>query len=250
MFSELDNDTIAYVVKSNPEVETIIQSIIDDNKRTTSMFVHELRNPLSLLKSTIQYIETKHPETREFKYWDQMQDLVHDLEHMMADASQLNTYNGLNKEESDFIALILGISNSFMPQASQQKIDFTLNIHPDCEALLSSYYCDIIKMKQAISNLIKNAFEAVAPGNYINVELAAVALEEQIPTKFYIKIKNNGAVIPEDKLENIFTPFVTYKKGGTGVGLAIVKKIVNLHFGSIGVTSDEAETCFTIILPL
>ncbi len=56
-------------------------------------------NPLSLLKGTIQYIESKHPETKEFKYWNQLQDLVNDMEHMMVDASLLNTVNILSKEK-------------------------------------------------------------------------------------------------------------------------------------------------------
>ena len=45
-----------------------IQKIMDDNKRLTSMFIHELRNPLSLIKGTLQYIEIKHQEVKEYKY--------------------------------------------------------------------------------------------------------------------------------------------------------------------------------------
>ncbi len=250
MFSEQSNDTLACLVKTHPELETILQSIIADNKRTTSMFVHELRNPLSLLRGTIQYIETKHPETAEYKYWYQLQDLVNDMEQMMAEASLLNTFNTLSKADTDLIALINSVKNSFMPQAISLQIDLALTIEPGCAPYFSSYSCDALKLKQALSNLIKNAFEATKPGNYIHISLSKIPGNEQTLSKIAFQIKNNGLPIPEDELENIFTPFVTYKKGGTGVGLAVVKKIADLHYGSISVISKEEFTEFTLLLPL
>lgn len=251
MFSEVNNDTLACMVKTNPELENIIQAITTDNKKTTSMFVHELRNPLSLLKGTIQYIETKHPEVKEFKYWDQMQDLLNDMEHIMSDASLLNVCNYIHKESTNLISLIDNISSSFMPQALTKGIDLSLTVAPGCEDYFTSYPCDPVKMKQVFANLIKNAFEATASGNFIHINLNYLPGESPMPSKLSIKISNNGQPIPEDVIANIFVPFVTYnKKGGTGIGLALVKKIIDLHYGSIFVESNEALTSFTIQLPL
>lgn len=250
MISEFNNDTLACMVKENPDFESVIRSIITENKRTTSMFVHELRNPLSLLKGTIQYIETKHPETREFKYWNQMQDLVNDMETMMADATLLNTCNYVMKDNTNLVTLINSVRDSFMPQAINQQIDLKISVEPDCEVYFKSYNCDSIKLKQAFSNLIKNAFEATSPGDYIHINLSYIPGDNQLPSKLSIQISNNGAPIPEDEFENIFVPFVTYKKGGTGVGLAIVKKVIDLHYGSVCVCSDTKQTSFTILLPL
>lgn len=250
MLSDISNDTLANLVKNNPELETVIQSITSENKRITSIFVHELRNPLALLKGTIQYIETKHPEVNGFKYWNQLQDLVNDMEHMTADASLLNTANILSKEDSDLIALVKGIHCGYMSQAIIQQIDFSLFIEPDCEPFFSFYNCDPRKIKQALSNLVKNAFEATKPGNYIHIHLSGLFGDDYAPNKLSIQVTNNGPPIPEDEIETIFTPFVTYKKGGTGVGLAVVKKIIDLHYGSVTVASDEDATTFTILLPL
>ncbi len=250
MLSDISNDTLANLVKNNPELETVIQNITSENKRITSIFVHELRNPLALLKGTIQYIETKHPEVNDFKYWDQLQDLVNDMEHMMADASLLNMANNLSKEDVDLIALIKGIHCGYMSQAVLQQIDFSLFIEPGCEAFFSYYNCDPRKIKQALINLIKNAFEAVTPGNYIHINLSCLFGDDDTPSKLSIQVSNSGLPIPEDEIKTIFTPFVTYKKGGTGVGLAVVKKIIDLHYGSVTVASDEDATTFTILLPL
>jgi signal transduction histidine kinase len=250
MLSDINNDTLACMVKSNPELETAIQTIIDQNKQTTSIFVHELRNPLSLLKGTIQYIEAKHPESKGFKYWNQLQDLVNDIEHMIVDVSLLNTYNHLDKEIIDLSALVDNVSNSFMPQAIAQQIELTLTTDPDCVSYFQSYLCDQQKLKQALSNLVKNAFEATCPGNYIHIHMSYLPEDHDSPKKLSLQISNNGSPIPEDEIGTIFTPFVTYKKGGTGVGLAVVKKIIDLHYGSIRVTSNENSTSFTILLPL
>lgn len=250
MLSEINNDALATIVKSNPDFEKIIQTINADYKKTTSMFVHELRNPLSLLKGTLQYIEAKNPETKEFKYWDQLQLLISDMEHIMTDASLLNVCNYIHKESTNLIRLLENTKSNFMPQAITKQIDLTLIVDPEGEEHFTSYDCDPIKIKQVFHNLIKNAFEATAPGNYIHIVLKYLPGEDPTPAKLSIQINNNGQPIPQDLLENIFVPFVTYKKGGSGIGLAIVKRIIDLHYGSISVDSDEKLTSFKILLPV
>jgi signal transduction histidine kinase len=250
MLSEINNDSLAAMIKTNPQFEAEIKAIIDDNKKTTSMLVHELRNPLCLLKGTVQYIEQKHPEAATFKYWDQMQQLLDDMDQIMSDASLLNTCNYLHKEDTDLFALVKNMVSSYMPQAITEKIELSLNIEPDCEEYFKSYSCDSIKMKQVFGNLIKNAFEAVEPGNFIHIVLKYLPGEAPSPAKLSFEISNNGPPIPEYALKDIFVPFITYKKGGTGVGLAIVKKVIDLHYGNVCVSSDESLTSFTVQLPL
>ncbi len=249
MFSEINNDALACIIKNNPEVEPIITSIIDDNKKTTSMFVHELRNPLSLLKGTLQYMEQKHPEAKDFKYWDQLQELVDDMEHIMADASLLNICNYLHKDFTNLKELSESVISSFMPEALNKEIDLTLTVDPNSEKFFIHYSCDSTKLKQVFSNLVKNAFEATNPGNFIHIALKYLPGEDNCPAKLSFEISNNGKAIPEDEIQTIFTPFVTYKKGGTGVGLALVKRVIDLHYGSIFVNSNDNLTSFTIHLP-
>ncbi len=249
MLSEINNDTLANMIKANPELESIIQTITAANKKTTSTLVHELRNPLALLKGTIQYIEMKHPDIKEYKYWDQVQDLINDMERIMQDASMLNNTTILNKENQDLVALMENIISSFMPQAITKEVELVLNIAPDSEAAFRSYSCDGGKLKQVFTNMIKNAFEATKQGDFIHIALAHLPGVADSPAKLSITLSNNGQPIPEEALELIFQPFVTYKKGGTGVGLALARKVIDLHYGSIEVTSNEELTSFTILLP-
>ena len=250
MLSEINNDTIAGMIKTNPELEQLLGSITATQKQTASMFVHELRNPLALLKGTIQYIEMKHPEVSEFKYWDQVQELINDMENLMQDASILNNSTSLNKEDTDLISLFETILDNFMPQAITQEIDLSLTVAPECDTFFRYYHCDSGKLKQVFTNMIKNAFEATTPGDFIHIILKQYPVQENSPAKLAIFIENNGQPIPEEAIEKIFLPFVTFKKGGTGVGLALAKKVIDLHYGSISVVSNQNLTAFTILLPL
>lgn len=228
--------------------EDAIQKIMEEYKKTTSMFIHELRNPLSLLKGTLQYIEMKHSEVKSYKYWSQLFELIQEMENMMADASMLNSSTTLNLQNTDLKTLIQGVVQNYTPQADNEHKKLSMNISPESESVLSSYPCDAAKMKQVISNLIKNALEATSPDNFIEVSVSVVS-EDDHPL-LSVQISNNGQQIPEDEIGTIFQPFVTYKKGGTGVGLALAKRVIENHMGRISVSSTESLTSFTILLPI
>ncbi|NLZ83176.1 MAG: HAMP domain-containing histidine kinase [Clostridiales bacterium] len=250
MLSKINNDNLDYFIKNNPEAEQAIENILNENKQTMSFFTHELRNPLSLIKGTLQYIETKHPEAKDYKYWDQIPDLINDMERMISDALAFNKLDTIIKKDTNIVHLITCISNGYTQLALSQGKQLGLTIEPECEDYLTSYLCDPLKLKQGICNLIQNAFEATVPGDYINIYLGMFHEDNISPRGFTIQISNNGLPIDDNEMQNIFTPFVTYKKGGTGIGLAVVKKIVKLHYGDITVGSNPKATTFSIILPL
>lgn len=228
--------------------EEAVQKIMDEYKKMTSMFIHELRNPLSLIKGTLQYIEMRHPETRNYKYWGQLFELIAEMEKMMSDASILNACATLNMEHTNLLSLIQGVANNYKPQAENQQKQLSVRTSPECESVITSYYCDPAKIKQVMSNLIKNALEAISPGNFIEIVISIDSTKAH--PMLSVQVNNNGPKIPEDQIDNILKPFVTYKKGGSGIGLALVKRIVDNHMGSISVSSTDDLTSFNILLPL
>ncbi|NLK75893.1 MAG: HAMP domain-containing histidine kinase [Clostridiales bacterium] len=232
------------------DCKAIIEKIREENSKFFSIFIHELRNPLALIDSTIQYIETVHPEAKNFKYWDQLHDLINDMVTMTSDASILNKCYHLNNKDTNLLTLLNDMVECYKPKALQHKLDLKLIIMPGCETYFSSYNCDPDKIRHAISNLIKNAIEATSPGDFIHITIAYLEEDDTFQSRLSIEVSNNGAPIPEDALDKIFLPFMTFKKGGTGIGLALVKKIVELHYGSIQVESSNKLTKFIILLPL
>lgn len=113
---------------------------------------------------------------------------------------------------------------------------------------------DEILIRQAFTNLLQNSVEAMPEGGELRIN---VNLVEQDRTQrsgageVLIEVLDTGVGIPKDKQEKIFLPFFTLKEKGTGMGLALVHKIILSHNGRITVESAEGEgTTFRIHLPL
>ena len=117
------------------------------------------------------------------------------------------------------------------------------------------------KLVQAILNLVKNAVEAIgdnkSQGRIIiqtsfrpGVRLSVPGSDARISLPLMIQIEDNGAGVPENLREHLFDPFVTTKPNGTGLGLALVAKIINDHGGIIELDSEPNRTVFRVLLPM
>ena len=105
---------------------------------------------------------------------------------------------------------------------------------------------DVDKLKQVFINLIRNACEAVAPGDRVTWYIAPA----QNPNGLTVTIHNGGNPIPPAVLAKMGHPFFTTKPGGNGLGLAIVKRIVEAHGGALTIESTaEAGTTVCVVLP-
>ncbi len=109
-------------------------------------------------------------------------------------------------------------------------------------------YADRTLMSQVLVNLLKNAREAVAelPDGRRRISVrAGIDADERIS----IEVSNAGSPIPSEVAANIFTPFFTTKRDGSGIGLAVSRQIVRLHGGSLRLTHNAADRiAFTIVL--
>ncbi len=122
----------------------------------------------------------------------------------------------------------------------QRRIDFTETLPSN----LPEVFLDGAQLEQVFFNLLKNAMDAVPDGGRIG--LTATVDDGWVG----VTIMDSGAGIPEELLGRIFDPYVTTKAKGNGLGLMIVKRIVEAHGGTIECASRIGEgTCFTIRLP-
>lgn len=110
---------------------------------------------------------------------------------------------------------------------------------------LSPVPVDTPRMKQALVNLLLNAIEASPDGKGVTVR---TCLED---SHIRIDVADNGCGIPPAETDEIFTPFFTMKKGGTGLGLPIAKKIVQAHKGSLEVFNGAGNgATFKVSIPI
>jgi two-component system nitrogen regulation sensor histidine kinase GlnL len=118
------------------------------------------------------------------------------------------------------------------------------------------------KLVQAFLNLIKNAAEAIVDtgdrqGRIVmqtsfrpGVRLSVPGSDQRINLPLMIQIEDNGSGVPDHLKPHLFDPFVTTKHNGTGLGLALVAKIIGDHGGIIECESEAKRTVFRVLLPM
>lgn len=104
---------------------------------------------------------------------------------------------------------------------------------------------DPAALRQAFLNLLRNSAEAARNGAQVRVVVRA----EEDGERMRIVLRDNGVGIPSEHLSKVFVPFYTTKPEGTGLGLALVHRIVTQHGGTLHVTSGPSGTTFTISVP-
>lgn len=154
-------------------------------------------------------------------------------------------FSGLRQPEFSYFSLTDLIDNIqvlYQEYFQQQDIIFSTDFfQPKIQI-----YADEKMLSQVLINLLKNSMQALTeqPEKKINIK---VYIQEKI---LFIKITDNGSGIPSNLLEDIFIPFFTTKKNGTGIGLSLSRQIIRMHGGELSVVSQPFnETSFTISLP-
>ena len=123
----------------------------------------------------------------------------------------------------------------------------SLNSILDLDPAIPNRELDKSKLKMAFFNLVKNGVEALI---YHQTDEPALTFNSRLcnENEIEITITDNGPGMPKEIADNLFIPFKTKKEGGTGLGLTITKKIIDLHAGHIQCHTNESGTSFTIIL--
>lgn len=214
---------------------------------------HELRTPLVALSSTLQMILTRqHGDKRvhdrllhdSAAVLDDMLDNVNDL--LLKTRSDKGMVE-LRWSEVDIAPFIEGSLNLFSAVAKKQHnhIRFLNRLH---KPLL--IYIDRTKLKKVINNLVGNALKFTHLGEVV------VTVDQQ-DDGCVIMVKDSGCGIPVEELELVFSPFyqasnnVFREAQGTGIGLSLVKDLVQMHHGSVAVNSEPNQgSCFTVTLPV
>ncbi len=208
-------------------------------------FAHEIKNPLNGLAIAAQRLQREYPEQNE-EHRKLTTVIIREIDSM---TRILNDFLGLVRpqvrefQEFNLSRLMKEIGVLIREQASEKHIKYTEAIEEDVICAGNSE-----DIKRAIINLLLNAIEAVSSLTTREPEVSVFlkASEDRI----LLVVSDNGMGIPEPALGKIFEPYYTTKKGGTGLGLVIARKIIQEHNGSIEVESREGEgTKFRIIIP-
>ena len=248
-----------HVISSvNALVDSAVKSMDDERKIEKSKdelitnVSHDLRTPLTSIIGYLGLIEDKQYQSEEdiLKYTHtayekakQMKNLVEDL----FEYTKVQQHGApVNIMQIDLNQLLEQLTASVELEGQHRGIEISSKVVPNPLMIEA----DPEKLGRVFNNLVANAFKYGNGASYIRVDA------RQRADKVEVTVANDGTPIPAQSLDHLFERFYRAEAsrsratGGTGLGLAIVKSIVDLHHGTVTVTSDENETAFVVTLPL
>ncbi len=221
-------------------MQTEKQASIDE---LSSSIAHEIRNPIAAAKSLVQQMGEDPTSVENVEY---AKVAIEELDRVEHRVSHLLKYA---KEEDMSFALVnlATVVDSALTQL-RAKLDAAKVAVSRNYIAGPTVQADADKLRGVFVNLLDNAIDALASvpeGRRIDLFLDNGAGAATV------RVRDNGCGIPADKLDRIFNPFFTTKDKGTGLGMAIAKKIVEAHEGTIDVVSEAGRGSeFKVTLPL
>ncbi|KUJ63825.1 histidine kinase [Flavobacteriaceae bacterium CRH] len=207
---------------------------------------HELRTPLNAINGITHLLLEDSPKKRQLKYLESLKFSGNYLTTFINEILEINKIDSTKVEIANTCfnlkELLFNIQTSLQELATANKNYFNLDID---KSIPDNLIGDPTKISQIILNLINNALKFTQNGK-VNVIAKLYAKDEENAT-VYFEIVDTGIGIPEDKLQTVFESFsqgsieVNRKYGGTGLGLTIVKKLIELLGGEIQLKSEVGK---------
>jgi signal transduction histidine kinase len=207
--------------------------------QATAAIVHDLRNPLITILGFARRI--KEGKANINTSAQAVIDSAGDMQEIVNDVLDFAKPHHMELREADICAVISKVCDCCKMKADEKGIVFS--IHLPTEPILISI--ERSHIERVLINLINNAIDASSRGRTI------VIWTEIDTDSINIRIRDYGEGMDKETLENIFIPFYSRKRSGTGLGMAIAKKIIEGHQGNIHIESRVGESTEVIIkLPL
>jgi signal transduction histidine kinase len=211
---------------------------------------HEIKNPLSTMAMNLALLEEEWTrgggepsptERRSLKRVRTLQREVSRLEGILEDFLRFARGGQVNRSPGDLVALVREVLEFMEPELATHEIA----LHAELPASLPMVVLDPGAFRQALINLLVNARQAMPGGGELIVQVRRHGPSVEV------SITDTGVGMDPETLEHCFDLYWSTKKGGTGLGLSTVSRIVAEHEGTISVVSEEGRgTSITIRLPL
>lgn len=238
------DDEIGVLADSINHLAVELQRYRDTRQEFFANISHELRTPITYLEGYAQVLKNHLYETEEEK--DKYLDIIHEeavrLQHLVNDLFELSKMEegqvSLTLEWVDLAEITDNAVNKVKLKAAEKKLSLHTNINKNIPLV----YGDGLRMEQVVLNLLENAVRYTEKGS-ITVELE----HEPNQSYIYLAVEDTGIGIPEQEIPYIFERFYRVEKsrsrqhGGTGLGLPIAKKLVELQGGEILVSSTFGQ---------
>jgi PAS domain S-box-containing protein len=217
-----------------------------------AMLSHELRNPLAPILNAVQLLQLNKGQTpRQQKAHAIIERQVGQLTHLVDDLMEVSrALTGriqLRREQIAVNGIVERAVETARPLIDQRRHEFTVSLPPDPIWL----YADAARLEQVVTNLLTNAVKYTNEGGHIRLSV------QQEGDKAVLRVRDTGLGITLDFLPHVFDLFTQAERssdrsqGGLGIGLALVKRLVEMHEGTVSVSSTLGQGSeFVVSLPV
>jgi PAS domain S-box-containing protein len=245
-------------VSASHEAELLRESreqLAEADRRKTEFLAtlaHELRNPLAPISNGLHLLRLSNDESARERAREMMERQLTHLVHLVDDLLDIARISSnkveLRRERLELQAVLAGAVETSAPAIT--AAGHTLEVHMPGQPLV--VWGDSTRIAQIVSNLLNNAAKYTPHGGHIELS----ACEED--GRAVVRVQDTGMGIPPEELPKVFEMFTqvgrhrSHAQGGLGIGLALVKRLVELHGGAVQAHSDGAGrgSTFAVLLPL
>ena len=240
-------DEIAFLAQSFEEMRQNIRSRDRQMQMMLSGIAHEVRNPLGgmelfcgLLREDLEEEPDTEQNRQKLEKLEKISRELNYLEKVVKDFLDFARRVPMEIERFSATELADELRSLLGAEAAEASCELSVDVDEDLELT-----ADREKLRRALINLVRNAYQACEGGGAI-----AVGMHEVDDNTREIVVRDDGPGIPEDKLDEILTPFYTTKEKGSGLGLALTRQIVEQHDGSMEIdTGPDEGTTVRLVLP-
>jgi two-component system sensor histidine kinase AtoS len=216
-----------------------------DLEELSASIAHEIRNPITAAKSLVQQMSEEPGSEDNAEYARVAVEELARVERSITHLLRFAREEEMRVDEVSMVDVLESAIETFRDRAAREQVE--IQKHFDTDGRVEG---DPDKLRRIIINLIGNGMDALVETGVASPQLEVSMGENLAGTEVWVRIQDNGVGIPDELREKIFSPFVTSKSGGTGLGLPITKKLVEAHGGTIELNSEPGRgTEFVLTIP-
>ncbi len=220
--------------------EMVRQHALAEVGKFSMMVAHEVKNPLSIIKGSVEILKKDNLDTDSLNtLWDFLEEEISRIDRVIEDF----LFFARPKEPERNVVEMNSAVHNIVQKACFMNMDEETELLLEIESGACDILCDLDLMERAILNILRNAMDVCKKDDKIRIKTWSDR------RYWFLSIEDSGPGIPREHRARVFEPFYTTKSKGTGLGLAMTKRIVELHGGAIFVgRSPLGGACFVIKL--